>query len=95
MYQELMKIGIKAERIENNLFSLLKSIKNFNEGDTNVLLVSNVDLLRGLSLTAASHLIFFHEMTSYDLKQVLTHSVQRIGKKNSLEIIHLNSDLAI
>lgn len=95
MYYEFCKLNIKADRLENNQYLILKSIKKFNDGETDVLFISNIDLIRGLSLTSASHLIFFHEIPSYDLKQILIHSVQRLGKKNHFDVIHLNSDLSI
>lgn len=95
IYNDFDKLGLKAERLENNLFSLLKTIKNFNEGRTQILCVSNIDLLRGVTLTGASHLIFYHEQPFYELRQVLIHSVQRIGKKAPLKVIHLNSELSI
>ena len=95
LFEEVDKLGLKAERIESNLFSLLKTVKNFQEGRTNILFVSNVDLIRGLSLAATSHLIFFHELPVFELKQVLIHSAQRIGRAQSLKVIHLNSDLQV
>ena len=51
LFEEIDRMGLKAERIESNLFSLLKTVKNFQEGKTNILFVSNVDLIRGLSLS--------------------------------------------
>lgn len=95
VYNEINKLGFKVERLENNLFTLLKTIKNFNEGKTQVLCVSNVELLRGITLTGVSHLIFYHELPVYELKQVLIHSAQRIGKKTLLNVVHLNSELSI
>jgi hypothetical protein len=95
LFEELDTQGFKAERIENNLFSLLKSIKNFQEGKTNILFVSNIDLIRGISLSSTSHLIFFHELPVYELKQVLLHSAQRIGRKTPLKVIHLNSEIQV
>lgn len=95
IYNDFNILGLKTERLENNLFSLLKTIKNFNEGKTQVLCVSNVELLRGITLTGVSHLIFYHELPVYELKQVLIHSAQRIGKKTPLNVIHLNSELSI
>lgn len=95
LFEEIDKLGLKAERIENNLFSLLKSVKNFQEGDTDILFVSNVDLMRGLSLVSTSHLIFFHELPVYELKQILIHSAQRIGRKVPLKIIQLNSEIQV
>ncbi len=95
VYNDFDKLGIKAERIESNLFSLLKTIKNFNEGTTQILFVSNIDLIRGLSLTSASHLIFLHEQPSYELRQILIHSAQRIGRKNPLQIVNLTAEIPV
>jgi SNF2 family DNA or RNA helicase len=95
LFEELDRLGLKAERIESNLFSLLKTVKNFQEGRTNILFVSNVDLIRGLSLSTTSHLIFYHELPVCELKQILIHSAQRIGRKTPLKIIHLNSEIQV
>jgi len=95
LFDEIDKLGLKAERIEGNLFSLLKTVKNFQEGVTNIIFVSNVDLIRGLSLAFTSHLIFFHELPSYELKQVLTQSAQRIGRQQPLKIVHLKSEIQV
>lgn len=95
LFEELDKLGLKAERIESNLFSLLRTIKNYQEGQTNILFVSNVDLLRGLSLTTTSQLIFYHELSSYEWKQVLLHSAQRLGRVRPLEVLHLNSEIQV
>jgi len=93
LFEEIDKLGLKAERIDNGLFSLLKIVKNFNEGKTNVLFISNIELLRGLSLESISHLIFYHDQPVYELKQILIHSGQRIGRQTPLNIIHLNSEI--
>jgi hypothetical protein len=95
MYEELDRLGLRAERIESNLFSLLRTIKNFQEGGTNILFVSNVDLIRGLSLTATSLLLFYHELSSYEWTQVLYHSAQRLGRVQALKTIHLNSEIQV
>jgi hypothetical protein len=42
LFEEIDRLGLKAERVESNLFSLLKTVKNFQEGRTNILFVSNV-----------------------------------------------------
>jgi hypothetical protein len=95
LFEEIDKLGLKAERIESNLFSLLKSVKNFQEGKTNILFVSNVDLIRGLSLSSTSHLIFYHELPVCELKQILLLSAQRIGRIQPLKVIHLNSEIQV
>jgi hypothetical protein len=95
LFEQIDNLGLKAERLENNLFSLLRTVKNFTEGSTNVLFISNVDLIRGLSLTTTSHLIFYHELPVSELKQVLIHSAQRIGRHTPLKIIQLNSEIQV
>lgn len=95
LFEEIDKMGLKAERVESNLFSLLKTTKNFQEGRTNILFVSNIDLIRGITLSSTSHLIFFHELPVCELKQVLIHSAQRIGRAQPLKVLHLNSEIQV
>jgi hypothetical protein len=95
LFEEINKLGIKAERIESNHFLLLKTIKNYQEGETNVLFISNIELIRGVSLEATSHLVFFHELPVYELKQILIHSAQRIGRVKPLKILQLNSEIPV
>lgn len=95
LFDEITKLGIKAERIESNLFSLLKTIKNYQQGKTRVLFVSNVDLIRGMSLPSTSHLIFYHELPVSEWKQVLIHSSQRLGRQDPLTVLHLNSEIQV
>lgn len=42
IYNDFDRLGIKAERIESNLFAMLKTVKNFIEGSTRVLFVSKI-----------------------------------------------------
>jgi hypothetical protein len=95
MFEEMDRMGIKAERIEDNLFSLIKVLRNFKEGTTQVIFLSDVKLIRGLSFSSISHLIFYHELPSSELKEVLIHSAQRLNRKNPLQILHLNSEIQV
>ena len=93
LFEEIDKLGLKAERLDTSLFSFLKIIKNFNKGKTNVLFISNIEAIRGISLESMSHILFYHDQPVYELKQILIHSGQRIGRKTPLQIIHLNSEI--
>lgn len=95
MFEEMDRMGMKAERIEDNLFSLIKVLRNFKQGTTQVLFLSDVKLIRGLSFSSISHLIFFHELPSSELKHILIHSAQRLTRKTPLEILHLNSEIQV
>ncbi len=93
MYQTFLEKGITVERIENNLFSMIKTLNNFNKGNTRVLFISNPSLIKGISLSQTTHLIFYHEPPFFEMSDVLVHSAQRIGREKELQIIHLNSEL--
>ena len=95
LLEKIMPLGRKAERIENNLFSLRKTIRNIQEKRTNILFLSNVEALRGISLPSMTHLIFFHELSSYESKQLLIHAFQRIGRTQPLTVVHLNSEIPV
>jgi hypothetical protein len=95
LFEEINELGLKAERLENNMISIMKTINNYKEGKSNVIFVSNIDLIRGHSLQSTSHLIFYHEQPSYELKKILIHSAQRIGRTHPLKIIYLNSEVPV
>jgi SNF2 family DNA or RNA helicase len=93
LFEKMNQMGLTVEKIDSNLPTRLKSIRNFKNGVTNVLFVSDVHLIHGISLAATSHLIFYHELNAYETKQVLIHSAQRLGRTQPLKIIHLNSGI--
>ncbi len=95
MHSSFIEKGIIAERIENNLFSILKTVKNFNEGATQVLFISNPMLIKGISFTNTTHLLFFHEAPFFEMEQILIHSAQRLGREKDLQIYHLNSECVL
>jgi hypothetical protein len=95
LFDNTSAIGLRSERIENNLFSLIKTVRNFQKGITNILFISNIDAIRGINLTSATHLIFYHELPSYELKQALVHSCQRLGRTSPLQIVHLYSEIQV
>lgn len=95
LFEEMDKLGLKVERIENNLFSLRRTIKNYQQGTTHIIFISNVEMIRGISLASTSHLIFYHELPVSEWKEVLIHSAQRLGRVTPLQILHLNSEIQV
>ena len=95
LFEEMDKLGLKVERIENNLFSLRRTIKNYKQGTTHIIFISNVEMIRGISLESTSHLIFYHELPVSEWKEVLIHSAQRLGRVTPLQILHLNSEIQV
>lgn len=86
---DLEKLGIESDKL--NLATLHKSLADFEAGRTKVLFASNVDIIKGLNLTKAQHLIFFYELAFSDQRELLISSGQRIGRQNPLSVIQLRS----
>lgn len=95
LLERITEMGRKAERMENNLFSLRKTMRNIQEKKTNILFLSNVEALRGLSMPSVTHLIFYHELSSFESKQLLLHAFQRMGRSHPLTVVHLNSEIPV
>jgi len=95
LIEEIRALGIHAERVEHNLFSMKRTIRNLQEGRTRVLFVSNMEWIRGWSLPMMTHLIFFHELPVYEMRQMLIHSAQRLGRTGPLTVLHLQSEIPL
>jgi hypothetical protein len=93
LWPEIHTAGIHAELLTS--FSLRKAIKNFKEGNTNVLFVSKIELLRGIGISTISSLLFYHEPCVFELKQALINTAQQTGRKHPLQIIHLHSEIQV
>jgi hypothetical protein len=88
-------LGFNSEKIEHNLFSQIKTLKNFIDGNTDILFINDIKLIAGISLSKTTHLVFYHELPVYVWRQVLLHSCQRIGRIAPLNVIHLSSRIHI
>ena len=94
-YQLLGKfteLGITIDKLDSNPYNVEKVVKLFNEGKLQTLCISNVDQVRGLNLTNATHIIFYHTLPFYELRELLIHSAQRLGRVSPLTVIHLESE---
>jgi SNF2 family DNA or RNA helicase len=87
---EFDRMNIQIEKIEYT--NMNTTVKKFNEGTIKVLFVSNTDMIAGLNLTKATHLIFFCDIPFYETKQLLICSCQRLGRTSPLTILHLVSE---
>ena len=86
---ELERIGAKSDRLEIN--TLQQVVTKYNDGNINVLFLSNIDSIRGLNLSKTQHLIFFYELPFYEQRAQLISSVQRLKKMKKTTIVHLQS----
>ena len=94
LLNDMRLLGIHSELVTS--FSLRKSIKNFREGNTNVLFISKVDLIRGLSIPSTSCLLFYHEQPVFEQKQALINMVQQqMNREQPLQIVYLYSEIQV
>ena len=95
LYEEMDKRGLRAEKLMNHLPTFRKTIKNFQDQTTKILFVSQADVLRGLSFPMITHLIFYHEPSFYEWKELLIQLLQRAGRTQPLNILHLHSEIQV
>jgi SNF2 family DNA or RNA helicase len=92
IYYQLLPIlanqGITCDLIESNVYRFNKAIENFNKGITKVLFISDLTMIRGLTLKA-DHLLFFSPPPSYAQEQMLVHSMVRLGERGPKQVVHL------
>jgi hypothetical protein len=93
LFEELDRMGRKAERVESHLLSLRRTVHHLKTGATPVVFVSHPELLKGFSLPSITHLVFYHEPASYEKRQLLWEAVNRWGRTQPLHVIHLTSEV--
>lgn len=95
LFEEIHRMGRRAERMENHHFSLQRTVRNFKQGSAQILFVSHPELLRGFSFPFVTHLIFYHEPPSYEKRQLLIQSAHRVGRTQPLHVIQLHSEVHV
>jgi hypothetical protein len=93
LLNDMQLLGLKSELVTS--FSLRKSIKNLRDGNTDVLFVSKVELIRGLSMPSVSCLLFYHEQPIFEQKQALLNMVQQMNREQPLQIVYLYSEIQV
>ncbi len=89
---KLAQASIIAEKLDSNPYSASRIARVFAAGALRVVCVSNVDHLRGLNFTAATHIIFYHALPFYELRQILLNSAHRLGRQHPLKVVQLESE---
>ena len=93
LQQRFADIGLRSDLLELNSQHSTKTIANFNNGSIKILFITNMDAVRGLTLSKATHLILFYAVPSYEREQILIHSMQRLGSKELKTVVQLSTAL--
>ena len=89
-YQELLlKRGVKAVMLDGGNQKLIeKTLKDYKEGDVQVLLLNSMIEGAGMNLENTTHLLFMHKTEEKFIEQVMGRA-QRFGRKEPLNVIML------
>lgn len=86
--QEIEAMNLTVKLVRGNKDVIAQTLKTFQKGDTNVLLLNSLQAGAGLNITAATHVILLHAMTHEEEKQILGRAY-RLGRTEPLEVIRL------
>jgi hypothetical protein len=91
-YQDiLLRHGIKAVMLDGGNHALIdRTLRNYKEGDVQVLLLNSMIEGAGMNLENTTHLLFMHKTEEKFIEQVMGRA-QRYGRKESLNIIILTN----
>jgi len=85
----LQQQGILCDSLEYNSNRMSRIVSAFHKGTLRVLFVSDINAIRGLTLSRATHLLLFSAIPSYESEQILLHSLQRVGSKDLKKVVQL------
>ena len=77
-----------AKELKGSKDMIASTLKNFKDGNVNILLLNTVQMGAGLNITDATHVILLHNMTHEEEKQILGRAY-RVGRTNELHFIKL------
>ena len=86
--QEIEAMNLTVKLVRGNKDVIAQTLKTFQKGDTNVLLLNSLQAGAGLNITAATHVILLHAMTHEEEKQILGRAY-RLGRTEPLEVVRL------
>ncbi|NBR25555.1 MAG: hypothetical protein EBU08_17615 [Micrococcales bacterium] len=78
-----------CDSLEYNSNRMSRIVSAFNKGTLRVLFISDINAIRGLTLSRATHLLLFSAIPSYESEQILLHSLQRVGSKDLKKVVQL------
>lgn len=88
IHSELEQIQITVKQLKGNKDVIASTLKAFQRGDVEVLLLNSIEAGAGLNITDATHVVLLHAMTHEEEKQILGRAY-RLGRTTPLEVIRL------
>lgn len=88
---ELLEKGIRVATVKGNKDHVSNTLKQFEKGEIQVLLMNSTHAGVGMDLKSATHIVLMHLMKTEEEKQIIGRAI-RLGRNEQLNLIRLLHD---
>jgi SNF2 family DNA or RNA helicase len=85
---QLLERGIKVATVKGNKDHISSTLKQFEKGDIQVLLMNSMQAGVGMDLKSATHVVLMHLMKSEEERQIIGRAI-RLGRNEQLNLVRL------
>jgi len=85
---QLLERGIKVATVKGNKDHISSTLKQFEKGDIQVLLMNSMQAGVGMDLKSASHVVLMHLMKTEEERQIIGRAI-RLGRNEQLNLVRL------
>lgn len=90
MEETMRDMGVCVRQLKGNKDMIAATLRDFETGGVQCLLLNSRFAGAGLNITAASHVVLFHAMSHEEEKQILgrAHRLGRVGELHFIKLLH-------
>jgi hypothetical protein len=88
---ELLQRGIRVATVKGNKDHISNTLKQFEKGEIQVLLMNSMQAGVGMDLKSATHIVLMHAMKLEEEKQIIGRAI-RLGRIEQLNLVRLLHD---
>ena len=85
---QLLERGIKVATVKGNKDHISSTLKQFEKGEIQVLLMNSMQAGVGMDLKSATHVVLMHLMKSEEERQIIGRAI-RLGRNEQLNLVRL------
>ena len=85
---ELLERGIRVSTVKGNKDHISNTLKQFEKGEIQVLLMNSMQAGVGMDLKSATHVVLMHLMKSEEERQIIGRAI-RLGRSEQLNLVRL------
>jgi SNF2 family DNA or RNA helicase len=94
---ELLQLGIRVATVKGNKDHISSTLKQFEKGEIQVLLMNSMQAGVGMDLKSATHVILMHLMKTEEERQIIGRAIRlgRVEQLNLVRLLHEGEERAI